>query len=505
MYNTHMDDGHVFTKVEVDDILKECHGKTLGEIDSAHVLQNSKRGNKGYPGAIIEQSVFGYPADNKSRPDLLIDGVEVELKTTGIYKKRSNEGTSFEAKQPVSITGVAPARIINEDFESSVLWHKCAHILYVYYLYAHSATPKIPSTYADFTIKNHQFVDLTGADKEAVRRDWLVVRDFIRKIHEEYPEDPQSQYPRISSELNGQRGKNGRKGKLTVLDTSPKWPNSPRFRFKRSFVTHFVKKLYGDKFEELPHSYSDYEEIEKKCHSLANKYCGKTVGELFSLLKVERGEKASKSDAERIMVRMFGGKSARLNQVGVFDRFGIKAKTIVLTKNGGHTEDMKLDSIVDSDWDSLQKHCANFEDSAFRDCFKDTQFLCMIFEEPSHDASFDDNVFLGFKWYSFSDDFIDTEVKRVWNQINSLIINNELVFVPQLKKDGTVRYNSNGTVRGAPNLPKAKDGIVFLRGSGKNSNPKYKGLIINGIQMYRQNIWIKGSFITDELKNENYL
>ncbi|MEI3464117.1 MAG: MutH/Sau3AI family endonuclease [Bifidobacterium angulatum] len=137
-----MDDRHIFTKAEVESILNECHGKTLKEIDSAHVLQVSKKGNKGYPGAIIEQSVFGYPADNKARPDLLIDGVEVELKTTGIYERGKGKDTSIEAKQPVSITGVKPSQIVNEDFESSVFWHKCAHLLFVYYWYAHYATPK---------------------------------------------------------------------------------------------------------------------------------------------------------------------------------------------------------------------------------------------------------------------------------------------------------------------------------------------------------------------------
>lgn len=500
-----MDDRHIFTKAEVESILNECHGKTLEEIDSAHVLQVSKKGNKGYPGAIIEQSVLGYPADNKARPDLLIDGVEVELKTTGIYERGKGKDTSIEAKQPVSITGVKPSQIVNEDFESSVFWHKCAHLLFVYYWYAHYATPKDPSTYADFPIMNHQFVDLEGKDKEAVCRDWTIVRDFIKKIQEEYPENPQSQYPRISSELNGTRGKNGRKGKLTVLDTSPKWPNSPRFRFKRSFVTHFVKKLYGDSFEELPHDYSTYEEIEEKCHVLTNQYRGKTVGELCSLLNIKRNKQFSKSDAERIMVRMFDGRSIHVSQVDVFSRFGIKAKTIVLTKSGKHTEDMKLDSVTDSDWSALKVSCADFEDSAFYDCFKDTQFLCMVFEEPSHDAPFDDNVFLGFKWYSFSDDFIDSEVRHVWKRMNSLIADDKLAFVPQLKKDGTVRYNRNGFTRGAPNLPKAKDGIVFLRGTGENSDSKNKPLVINGVQMYHQNIWIKGAFIAGELKKEEYL
>ena len=96
-------------------------------------------------------------------------------------KEEKGKDTSIEAKQPVSITGVKPSQIVNEDFESSVFWHKCAHLLFVYYWYAHYAMPKDPSTYADFPIMNHQFVDLEGKDKEAVCRDWTIVRDFIKK------------------------------------------------------------------------------------------------------------------------------------------------------------------------------------------------------------------------------------------------------------------------------------------------------------------------------------
>ena len=58
-YNTCMafDERHVFTRSQLEQILSKCIGKTLQEVDTQHVL-NGKR-NKGYAGAIIEQSVLG--------------------------------------------------------------------------------------------------------------------------------------------------------------------------------------------------------------------------------------------------------------------------------------------------------------------------------------------------------------------------------------------------------------------------------------------------------------
>lgn len=73
---------------------------------------------------MIEQSVFDYPADTKSEPDLLIDGRPVELKTTGLKRvsSRDKSGHKLEAKDPMSITTVSLNQIANQnDFYKSQL------------------------------------------------------------------------------------------------------------------------------------------------------------------------------------------------------------------------------------------------------------------------------------------------------------------------------------------------------------------------------------------------
>lgn len=117
-----MDSRHVFTKSQIENLLNDCINRTVGEIDTKGVL-SSGRYNKGYVGAVIEQSVLGYPADCDRRPDLLVDGSEVELKTTGIVKSRQ-QGVAYEAKEPMSITAVRPEEIVYEEFENSAFWEK---------------------------------------------------------------------------------------------------------------------------------------------------------------------------------------------------------------------------------------------------------------------------------------------------------------------------------------------------------------------------------------------
>ena len=473
-------ESHAFTKKQLTSILERCIGKTLSEVDEKRILEKGKR-NKGYAGAVIEQSVLKYPRDNARRPDLVVDNVETELKTTGIIPSKDAK-IPYEAKEPVSITAVQPETICSEEFEESAFWEKTAHMLFVYYFYSHKVSS--PAEYGDFLIKGYQFTEFTGPDKERLKNDWTIVRDFIHTIQEEHPDDPDSQYPRISSELNRE--------KLTVIDTAPKWPNRPRFRLKRRFVSALVNEHFGKQYDKLPGTYSSFADIDAKCRELTRDYGGKTVSKLFEILGIEKKQQPSKQDSERVIVRMFGGQARRLGDVEIFTKFSVVGKSIVLTKKGARTEDMKFAPV---DFDELQDPDISFEDSAFRANFSESQILCIVFEEPSQAAPYKSNRFIGFKRVSFSDEFIDTEVKATWDAVRALLQNHELRFVPQLRKDGSERHNPNKELRGAPNLPNSSKYTVFFRGTGQNSDPKNKSVCIDGVSMYPQSIWIKGSYM----------
>lgn len=143
---------HFFHKRDIVDLLERCLNKTLGEVDVNHVFDKTVNHPKitGIAGDVIEQSVLGYPADSRQEPDLNIDGVLTELKTTGI--KYTADGTKYEAKEPMSITAVSPPVIVDEDFATSNLWHKLDHLLFIYYLYA--SKTKVPAAgYANFPIQ----------------------------------------------------------------------------------------------------------------------------------------------------------------------------------------------------------------------------------------------------------------------------------------------------------------------------------------------------------------
>ena len=481
-----MTDSHFFHKDEITRILDGCLNKTLGEVDSNNVFDRTIKHPKitGIAGDVIEQSVLGYPPDIRQEPDLDIDGVKTELKTTGMRRK----GSRYDAKEPMSITAVSPDTIVNETFLDSNFWHKLEHMLFVYYLYD-SPSPVKAAQYADFPIKGYQFHEFDEEDQEILKNDWEIVRDFIRYLQDEY-EDYEDEYPRISHEL---------RPKLMYIDTAPKWPNRPRFRLKRAVVSSIIQEHFGEGLEQLPGKYTTFSEIDKTLHDLSEKYKGKTIGELIDLLDIEV-TRVNKSIGEAIIVKMFGGKSKKMQSIELFRKAGIIGKTITLTERGLRKEDMKFFTI---DFDEFDNEDIEFEDSQFYDYFANNRFLCILFQKPDSDAKMIENKFLGFKMIEFSQEFVENDVKIAWERIKDLIVNDKLEDVISLDRFGNPRINSRGNVMSAPNFPKSSEGNVFVRGTSSTSD--VKPLNVNGVQMYRQQIWVKGLYLVDKLNNEQYI
>ena len=496
-----MANSHIFKYAELLGILDSVTNKTLGEVDTKHVFNRAVTNPKitGIAGDVIEQSVLGYSADSDQRPDLEVEGVPVELKTTGIREgKRSGE---IEAKEPASITAVSIDTVAKEVFEQSSFWHKAAHMLFVFYHYDSEDTVSA-AEYANFYIRGYKFYNFDGETKDILESDWQKVHDYILSIQNLYDsEEAKQYYPGLSSIVNDQ---------LVYLDTAPKYPHPPRFRFRRRFVTMLVQERFGKTLETLPDAYRGYSEVYKKCHDLTIQYKGKTFEQLCAIFDIDIEGKTTtqiKSYTERIVVKMFGGNSNKISKIDLFYRFGFVGKTIAVTSSEGRTEDMKL---VPVDFEEVENKpfLGNSEDeeSELYSYLHDHKLLCIVFKEQPHSskeiADLRKNTFEGFKVINLDDSDIIVNAEITWNKVRDLLLNNGLKSNPVYTKDGKKIINKNGLVKEATNLPKAKDYLIFLRGTGADSSSK---VLVNGVKMLRQNYWIRGSYIVEKLKSMDYL
>lgn len=485
---------HKFAKKELNEILSNVVGKTLGEADTKNVFARTITHPKitGIAGDVVERSILGYPPDQDKNPDLIVDGIETELKTTGLRKPKKNKDLFFEAKEPMTITAVSPHYITKEEFETSQFWHKLEHLLLVYYHYDSQETVSA-AEYAHFIIKGYHFHEFSNKDQEILKKDWLIVRDFIKYLKETY-ENPEDEYGRISSDL---------KKKLMFIDTAPKWPHRPRFRLKRTTVSTIVQKHFRAKFEKLDETYTTFEELDDKLHQLSNQYKNKTVQELMDILGITKKDKGdvSKNISEQIIVKMFGGKAKKLSKIDLFSKIGIIPKTIVQTTKGSRTEDMKLFPIDFEEWINSN---TLFEDSFVYSYFSNQQFLCIIFEEPSTKAKLLDNKFIGFKRLAVDETIVENDIRKVWEEVRDLINNNKLKDVPVLGKNQKQQLApKTKKPMSAPNFPKAKDNNFFVRGTGTDASKKT--LSLNGINMYTQYFWMRGDFAISMLNDVDFI
>lgn len=505
-----MAESHFFHKSEVINILNNVIDHTLGEVDCNNVLATAISNSKvtGIAGNIIEQSVFGYPQDNNQRPDLNIDGTLIELKTTGIRIKKENGTYIYTAKEPASITAVSINSIASETFDSSHFWDKASRILFVFYQYE-SVKTVTAAMYANFHIRGYEFFQLSPDDLMVVKNDWQIIHDFIAKIQTDCTsEEAISEYPNLSTIINK---------KTVYIDTAPKYPHPPRFRFRKRMMSYIVMSTFDKtKFEPLPGIYHSQSDIEKKCTEITNQFINQSMAQIMEYYNVISGSQTAtiKQYAEQIIVKMFGGKSKKISKIDLFRKFGYIGKSITLTTHGTRTEDMKLFS---ADFDELDEQYISdddgsirnkeFEDSDLYNYFHDNKILCIIFKEEPPDREgkiyLNDNRFCGFKILDLSDDNLISEAKKTWDETRCLLSDNKLKLFPVLNKSGSPQYTpKTHIIEMAPNLPKCNDHVVFFRGTGTNALDK---ITIHGIKMYRQNYWIKGSYIVNKLVNIPYI
>lgn len=491
-----MDSSRIFTREQVISLLNAAMGKTLLEVDSRHLFIQYEKENKvtGIAGNIVEQSILGCKQDNRQDVDIYIDNVGYEVKTTGmVVPKNTKSPYCYECKEPVSVTAVSIQKIVEEEFESSNFWHKLEHLLWVYYWYKSDVTVKLDG-YKLFPLLKFQLFEFDETDRLRLKHDWLLVRNFLISIHQEYTtnEGRKSQYPRLSSEL---------RGVLLVIDTAPKYPNPPRFRLKRDFATEIAGVLFSKERKEplvkLAKPIMDYSDIDSKCKELNRLYSGKTFVEIaeklgVSICKPQSQANSNNGDsqgngvpvknfAELVVLRMFESSAKRLNDIEDFVKIGLIAKSLPLDHNGKPKESMKLFTPNFKEW--MEESA--FEDSFLHDYFMEHQFLFIVYQYGP-----DSIRFKGFKRVVIPDDFIYNDVKKFWMDVRSLIKEKRLCVEKRFRKDGKPIMNKSGEQSEAHNFPKEKDYNVFMRGSTSESIEQRKTLELNGLKMIPQEIWL---------------
>jgi DNA mismatch repair protein MutH len=103
---------------------QELPGKNLYDLAAQFqipILIQGKK-NKGWVGQTVEKAA-GLGLSNAQSPD----GADCELKTTTLLPR----GDKWSPKETIKITQMNPKQMLNETFETSVLWSKLSRLVFV--------------------------------------------------------------------------------------------------------------------------------------------------------------------------------------------------------------------------------------------------------------------------------------------------------------------------------------------------------------------------------------
>ena len=268
------------------------------------------------------------------------------------------------------------------------------------------------------------------------------------------------------------------RGELMMIDTSPKYPNPPRFRLKRVAVTVIARKKFGEsRYIALPRAYTSLNAVDEELRRQVARFQGMTIVEIAEALGCPT---KAKNAAEMVFVRMFGA-TGKINDVELFAKAGLQIKTANVIGGKRLAEDTKFISL---DIEELRDPNLTFEKSNMYAYFTESQFVFMMFEEQEKGTG---RRFIGFKRLVLPEETVENELRSCFESVHELIANDKLRFVPALNKDGTVRTNKSGTPMGAPNFPKSSVCQIFVKGTGADARSRRE--YVPGVPMYKQQIW----------------
>lgn len=424
---------HEATRGEFDYI--ELNGENFDE----HLRAFVDKARKGGLGNLLEVVYFGYSVNSTSEPDFPRAGIE--LKATPYEKGKSGQLRAGERLVLSMIPHNHPLE--GKVLEESHLWHKCKHLLLIFYL----RDKKLCNL-----LYRIDFVDLftpSEADLVIIRKDFLLIAEKVRSGRAHELSEGDTIYLGACT-----------KGATSEKSLKPQFYNKSvpaktrAWCYKQSYMTFLLrnyfskgKSSYGTIFvgskKVLIRNLSFSQALER----IIQPYIGKTVVELSKRFSVNSPN--AKNFYSMLGMRMLGIRDKESAEE--FVKAGITVKAIRLEKDGAMREHFRL---FDADFEEMDQ-AKSFEESALGKFLEKAIFYILVFQDGK-DGYFFKGAFL---WHMPYGDLQRVEKEFLRAQ---KVVQNGILF--------TVKTFSDGKKTITNNLPKPeKDEITHIRTHATNS------------------------------------
>lgn len=455
------------TKDEVLVKSKEAIGKTFGEIDQYHRIDNKK--NKGALGQIIEESLFGYQVNSRAEADFVDAGVE--LKVTPI---KLNKNGTYSAKERLVLNIIDYHKEVLLKFDTSTFWMKNNTLLLMFYIHDFKKFKK------DMMILETLLYEYPVEDLVIFKNDYKYIVDMIKAGRAHELSEADTMYLGACS-----KGANSSSLRTQPYSSDPAMQRA--FSLKQSYMTYIVrhyviKKEMNERIIRDIHILKNTS-FEEYVYSQIRPYFGKTTESLKTILGVNS---TSKSFRALLISKMLKIKNIAKSQE--FIKSGMKFKTIKVEKSGSIKESMsfpqfEFTEIINETW----------EESTIRTMFLTTKFVFSIFRIGSDGTERFENLM----FWRMPEDDLDIEYKKVFERTIETIKSGDIVK--------GFKYDKNHKESKITNFPNSGDNLVgHVRPHAKDSTDTFTLPVTdkktNAKKFTKQCFWLNSTYIKNIVK-----
>jgi DNA mismatch repair protein MutH len=400
---------------------KEANGKTVGEIDTTHFLENPK--NKGRIGQVI-QIYLGKNPDNDPSADF--PEADLELKVTGLIGNSKKDEASYRAKERLVLHEINYVKDAGVSFEDSGLLKKCDTMLISCYRYLPSDQAGVAPDYSRFPIIDSFIYHLTESDIQVIKDDYDTILSKINSGHAETISESDTHYLAACTKSSD--------SSVRVNQFHSDIKAKPRaFSLKPSFLTAIIHE-YISKLE--------FASIDEKAAPDIETHILNKLSEFYNWSDEDLARRfpdvneTAKSKYALYILRILG--TSDLSKTEVFQKANIHIKTIRVEENGSIEQNMSFGTM-----DFCDVAETDYFSSDWFSYFEGAKFLFVVFQKDKSGHYF----FQRALFYRVPDIVTEGFIRYTYNRTQEVLRNGDIVssISVQRKADGTLgpRYNTN--------------------------------------------------------------
>lgn len=440
-----------WTKEKIEQFCHKIRKKTIKDLIPYDVLKNIKKTNKGNAGNLIEKELFKLNSGNQSIPDFEKLGIELKSAPLKILKRSKNSDLIYSPKERVSLMQLNFENIVKDiNFFESHLFHKCKHILFIFYLHS--------DILEDCKIIDYYFYDLekdTNIDLIITEYD-LIVRKIKDGLAHELSEGDTELLGASTTGSGGQ--KDFKKQPFSNIPAKAR-----RFSFKPKQIRNILKVLNN----------KSTNNIINDLNVKLSPYFNSTINELVQICGLNKQTKNIKS---KVICSLLGVKNYS-EYISNFQGNKVMLKNIEYL-NSRIKEEIGL---VDVDFTEFtDKKINDFYDSKFYDFMVDLNIIFIKWQTINNNTYLE-SVHL----FQIPNEAIN-DANYVWNNTKKLFLESNCI---KSFDKGKYKYNF---------IKKTDNKTFHVRPHDQNRKDRYK--MPNGQYLCKFEYWLNTDLINHFIK-----